>query len=140
MTATGARSPAAPDPPAELVARFVESLARLWPERGRLGVAVSGGPDSLGLLLLAEAALPGQFETSEAVLSAMMSNDLYGRPTNYQETLAAKYRSYDAAALDAAIRGTIDPNGFVWVVVGDAAKVKPQLDKLGIPVEVVEAR
>ena len=85
-------------------------------------------------------ALPGQFETSEAVLSAMMSNDLYGRPTNYQETLAAKYRSYDAAALDAAIRGTIDPSGFVWVVVGDAAKVKPQLDKLGIPVEVIEAR
>jgi len=84
-------------------------------------------------------ALPGQFETSDAVLSAMMSNDLYGRPVNYQETLAAKYRGYDAAALDAAIRGTIDPNGFVWVVVGDAAKVRPQLDKLGIPVEVVPA-
>ena len=85
-------------------------------------------------------ALPGQFETSGAVLGAMMSNDLYGRPTNYQESLAAKYRSYTAASLDQAIRGTIDPNGFVWVVVGDAAKVKPQLDKLGIPVEVIEAR
>ncbi len=85
-------------------------------------------------------ALPGQYETSGAVLSAMMSNDLFGRPTNYQETLAAKYRSYTAASLDQAIRGTIDPNGFVWVVVGDAAKVKPQLDKLGIPVEVIEAR
>ena len=85
-------------------------------------------------------ALPGQFETSGAVLSAMMSNDLYGRPTNYQETLAAKYRSYTAASLDQAIRGTIDPDGFIWVVVGDAAKVKPQLDKLGIPVEVIEAR
>ena len=85
-------------------------------------------------------ALPGQFETSSAVLSAMMSNDLYGRPLNYQELLAAKYRGYNAAALDAAIRGTVDPNGFVWVVVGDAATVKPQLDKLGLPVEVIEAR
>lgn len=85
-------------------------------------------------------ALPGQYETSGAVLSAMMSNDLFGRPTNYQETLAAKYRSYTAASLDQAIRGAIDPNGFIWVVVGDAAKVKPQLDKLGIPVEVIEAR
>jgi tRNA(Ile)-lysidine synthase len=64
MTATGARSPAAPDPPAELVARFVESLARLWPDRGRLGLAVSGGPDSLALLLLAEAAIPGQFDVA----------------------------------------------------------------------------
>jgi zinc protease len=85
-------------------------------------------------------ALPGQFETSAAVLGAMMSNDLYGRPTNYQETLAAKYRGYNAAALDAAARGAIDPRGWVWVVVGDQAKVKPQLDKLGMPVEVMEAR
>ena len=85
-------------------------------------------------------ALPGQYETSGAVLSAMMSNDLFGRPTNYQELLAAKYRSYTPASLDQAARTTIDPKGFVWVVVGDAAKVKPQLDKLGIPVEVIEAR
>ena len=54
--------------------------------------------------------------------------------------LAAKYRGYPAANLDQAMRDAVDPNGFVWVVVGDAAKVKPQLDKLGYPVEVVEAR
>ncbi len=64
MTATGARSPAAPEPPPELVARFGEALARLWPEGGRLGLAVSGGPDSLAMLLLAEAAIPGQFEVA----------------------------------------------------------------------------
>ena len=85
-------------------------------------------------------ALPGQYETSSAVLGAMMTNDLYGRPTNYQESLAAKYRSYNAASLDGAIRAAVDPKGFVFVVVGDAAKVKPQLDKLGIPVEVIEPR
>ena len=33
--------------------------------------------------------LPGRFETSGAVLAAMMSNDLLGRPDNYYETLAA---------------------------------------------------
>lgn len=64
MTATRARSPAAPDPPAELVARFHEALARLWPDDGRLGLAVSGGPDSLALLLLAEATIPGRFEVA----------------------------------------------------------------------------
>ena len=47
-------------------ARFAEGLSRLWPEAGRrgvvaqLGLAVSGGPDSLALLLLASAALPGR--------------------------------------------------------------------------------
>src|SRR6187551_758005 len=64
MTATGARSPAVADPSPELVARFAEALARLWPDGGRLGLAVSGGPDSLAMLLLAEAAIPGRFEVA----------------------------------------------------------------------------
>jgi tRNA(Ile)-lysidine synthase len=64
MTATGARSPAAGSPPPELVARFSEALERLWPQGGRLGLAVSGGPDSLAMLLLAEAAIPGRFEVA----------------------------------------------------------------------------
>ena len=34
--------------------------------------------------------LPGRFETSGAVLGAMMTNDLYRRPDNYYELLAAK--------------------------------------------------
>jgi tRNA(Ile)-lysidine synthase len=41
--------------------RFAAELERLWPDGGRLGLAVSGGPDSLALLLLAQAAIPGLF-------------------------------------------------------------------------------
>jgi ribose 5-phosphate isomerase len=33
----------------------------------------------------------------------------------------------------------LDPKAFVWIVAGDAAKVRPQLEKLGMPIEVVEA-
>jgi tRNA(Ile)-lysidine synthase len=63
MTATGAGSAAA-NPPPELVARFTDALERLWPEGGRLGLAISGGPDSLAMLLLAGAAIPGHFEVA----------------------------------------------------------------------------
>jgi len=83
--------------------------------------------------------LPGRFETGDAVLNALMAMDLFDRADNYYETLAPEYRGLTVAKLDQAARTTIDPKGFTWIVVGDAAKVKPQLDKLGIPVEVVEA-
>ncbi len=51
------------EPAPALTARFLADLAALWPEaerNGPLGLAVSAGPDSLALLLLAHAALPGQ--------------------------------------------------------------------------------
>ena len=83
--------------------------------------------------------LPGEFETSGAVLGALMNIDMLGRPDNYYETLPAKYRAQTTASLDQAARSSLDPKAFTWVVVGDAAKVRPQLEKLGMPIEVVEA-
>ena len=83
--------------------------------------------------------LPGNFETSAALMGGMQSNLLYHRPDNYYETLASRYRSLTAAQLDAAAKA-IDPAKLTWVVIGDAAKVKPQLDPLGMPIEVVEAK
>ncbi|NVD45445.1 M16 family metallopeptidase [Qipengyuania atrilutea] len=79
--------------------------------------------------------LPGQFETSGAVLAAMQNNALYDRPANYYETLADTYRAQTRESLDAAARAAIDPDQFVWVVVGDAEKVAPQLEQLGLPIE-----
>ena len=83
--------------------------------------------------------LAGSYETSAAVLGAMRTNDLLGRPDDYPETVAARTNALTAAQLDAAAKAAIDPSKFVWVVVGDASVVKPQLDALGIPVEVRSA-
>ncbi|WP_235982245.1 tRNA lysidine(34) synthetase TilS [Novosphingobium aerophilum] len=46
------------------VARFAADLAALRPPAGPLALAVSGGPDSLALLLLAQAAHPGAIEAA----------------------------------------------------------------------------
>ena len=83
--------------------------------------------------------LAGNFETSGDVLNAMQSNDLYKRPDNYYATITQKYQALTRAQLDAAARAAIDPKKTVWVVVGDASKVRSQLDSLGLPVEVVPA-
>ncbi|WP_206186025.1 pitrilysin family protein [Sphingosinicella sp. BN140058] len=82
--------------------------------------------------------LAGQFETSEDVLGALRSNALYRRSDDYWETIAERYRGLTAAQLDQAARQVIDPGKMVWVIVGDAAKVQPQLKGLGLPVEVVK--
>jgi tRNA(Ile)-lysidine synthase len=47
-------------PAAGAIARFAADLDALLPSEERLGLAVSGGPDSLALLLLAAAARPGR--------------------------------------------------------------------------------
>jgi predicted Zn-dependent peptidase len=83
--------------------------------------------------------LPGQFETAGAVISAMMGMDVFDRPDNYYETLPGKYRALTTTSADQAIRAAVDPKAFTWIVVADAAKVRPQLEKLGLPIEVVEA-
>ena len=51
-------------PAAEAVTRFAADLDALLPPNQRVGVAVSGGPDSLALLLLAAAARPGLIEAA----------------------------------------------------------------------------
>ncbi|MEE4539024.1 MAG: pitrilysin family protein [Erythrobacter sp.] len=80
--------------------------------------------------------LPGRFETSPAVLDAMQNLALYDRSDDYYETLVAQYQKQTPASLDAAARAALDVDDFVWVVVGDAAVVQPQLETLGLPVEV----
>lgn len=51
-------------PDAGLVARFAADLDALAAANARIGLAVSGGPDSLALLLLASTARPGRVEAA----------------------------------------------------------------------------
>lgn len=79
--------------------------------------------------------LPGSFETSGAVLGSVQRIINLGRPDDYYEKLPQKYMTMTTGGLDQEFRKVIDPKSLVWVVVGDAKKVRPQLDGLGLPVE-----
>ncbi|WP_076070102.1 M16 family metallopeptidase [Sphingomonas montana] len=81
--------------------------------------------------------LAGTFEGSGDVLGGLQRIDLYGWRDDHYQRLAAQYRALTAPQLDAAARAAIDPAKIVWIVVGDAAKVRPQLVDTGLPVEVV---
>ena len=78
--------------------------------------------------------LPGSYEQSSDVLAQMIQDAQLDRPTDYADSLAARYRGLTAEQLDAAMRAAADPTGFTWLVVGDVAKIRGQLDALGLPV------
>ncbi len=79
--------------------------------------------------------LPGSFETSADVLAGLRQIVKFGRPDNYYETLPATYEAMTTAEIDAAARKALSTDDLVYVIVGDAAVVKPQLDGLGLTVE-----
>ena len=79
--------------------------------------------------------LPGSFEQAGDVLGAMQRNDLFGRTDNYYDSAASRFRAMTRAGMDSAMRAVLKPDQFIWVVVGDEKIVKPQLEKLGLPVE-----
>ncbi len=81
--------------------------------------------------------LPGSYETSGAVLGALQRNALYGRSDDFYDSLASRYRAMTREGMDSAIRGVLQPDKMLWVVVGDAKIVRPQLEKLGLPVELM---
>lgn len=83
--------------------------------------------------------LPNRFETNAQVLQAVLTNQRLGRADDYYATLPARYRAIDATALDAAARTWLQPQGLVFVVVGDRKVVEPQLKGLGLPVEFAAA-
>ncbi|WP_353217662.1 pitrilysin family protein [Sandarakinorhabdus sp.] len=81
-------------------------------------------------------ALPGNFERGSAFLSAMERNHLLGRPDDYYTTAARRLGALTVADLNKAVQ-LFGTDQLLWVVVGDRAKVEPQLKSLGLPVEVV---
>lgn len=76
-------------PADQAVEKFVQSLAAASRNDGLLGVAVSGGPDSLALLLLAAAARPGK------VKAASVDHGLRESSRKEAEDVAALCRDLD---------------------------------------------
>ncbi len=79
--------------------------------------------------------LPGQFEQSNRVLGQMQGDVMFKRPSNYAETVADRYKALTADDLNKAMASAIDPDKFTWVIVGDADKIKTQLEALDMPIE-----
>lgn len=99
-----------PDP--ALVGLFTDGLDALTAPDARIGVAVSGGPDSLALLLLAAAARPGLIEAAtvdhalraESRAEAEMVADLCQRLGIPHTILTARWNEHPQAAIQERAR------------------------------------
>jgi zinc protease len=77
-------------------------------------------------------ALPGSYETTGAVLSALATNQLYGRPDDYVPTLKTKIEAQTQDQVDAAAKELFVPDALTWVVVGDLSKIEKPVRDLNI--------
>jgi zinc protease len=80
--------------------------------------------------------LPAQFERADAVLESLRASWRFGRPLDWPNGLAQRYRSLSLEDLRAAARQLINPDSMVWVVVGDRKRIEGQLTALQLaPIE-----
>jgi zinc protease len=81
--------------------------------------------------------LPGHFETTSSVASAIEGIFLYDRPLDYFAKLPAKYDAVTPADVAAVAAKYLHPDQLVIVAAGDRAKIEPALKDAGLgPVEV----
>ncbi len=83
--------------------------------------------------------LPNRFETNGQIMGAMLGNELYERPDDYQERLPDIYRAITPAEINAAAAQYLHPRDLAIVVVGDRAQIDDQLATLGLDIEYMEA-
>jgi zinc protease len=76
--------------------------------------------------------LPGRFETSSAVLGSIASSARYGRDLDYASTLTDRYQALELGDLQDAAEDIINPDALVWIIVGDLAQIRDQVEALDI--------
>jgi zinc protease len=75
--------------------------------------------------------LPGQWETTGAVLGSIGEIVRFGFDDRYYDGYAGKVRAVGLADVAAAAR-VVQPDKLAWVIAGDRAKIEPGLRELGL--------
>ncbi|MBT2134572.1 insulinase family protein [Croceibacterium sp. LX-88] len=104
--------------------------------------ATSKGVDQTELQRVTEGnvrGLPNRYQTNSQVLNALLANQQFGRPDDYQARLPDIYRAIDAGKIDGAARQYLSPDDLVVIVVGDRDQIDSQLAGLGLPIEYLKA-
>jgi len=76
--------------------------------------------------------LPGSRETLEELAESIVSIVQFGLPDDYYETYAAKVKALRTSDVNGAAQEVVKPDNFIWIVVGDRAKIEAGVKELGL--------
>ncbi len=76
--------------------------------------------------------LPGNFETTSAIVRAINGIFLYDRPLDYYAKLPMKYEAVTEADVARVTQAYLHPDQLVIVTAGDRAKIGPGLKDAGL--------
>ncbi|MBL4608874.1 MAG: insulinase family protein [Pseudomonadales bacterium] len=76
--------------------------------------------------------LPGQLESSSALLSAITELERLKRPDDYLDQYNARLKAVTLESLNEAAQTTLHPNKLTWVIVGDKKKIEARIAALNI--------
>ena len=83
--------------------------------------------------------LTGQWETNQGVAGSL-AEIVGGRlPLDYFDTYPKRVNALTESDLKRVAQEVIKPAQFVWLVMGDQAKVGPQLEALGLKIKLIDA-
>jgi zinc protease len=76
--------------------------------------------------------MPGEYQTTGAVLGAMTGIVVYDRPDNYVQTLKPRIEAQTDPSVQAAAVEIVKPDALTWVIVGDLKKIEKPVRDLNL--------
>ena len=76
--------------------------------------------------------LPGQYETGNSVMGALLANQRFGRPDDYVPTLKSKYESIKLENVQGAAESVIHPGKLTWLIVGDRQQIEEKVRSMNL--------
>jgi zinc protease len=71
--------------------------------------------------------LPGQYETANAVMGALLANQRFGRADDYVPTLKSQYESIKLEDVQGAAENVLHPDKLTWLIVGDRKEIEDKI-------------
>jgi zinc protease len=118
-------APVQTDKTSESMAEIYREVSEIRGERPPTAEEVSRAKDKNTLTLA------GRWETAGAVADSLAEMVRFGLPDDYWNTYPEKVRELSDRQISEAASDVVQPDGMVWVVVGDRAKIESGIRALG---------